>query len=532
MYNLKISGVTIVDGTGSPQFQGEVLIAKDEIMAVELRPSRELARETIDGEGLVLCPGFIDLHSHSDFTLFSHPRAESKIHQGVTTELVGNCGSAPYPISDAYREDLHSYVGRGDRRMPWSWSDLGGYLEALEGARVSVNVAPLAAHGSLRIAAMGFAERRPSEEELDEMKRLLRRDLKDGAFGLSTGLIYAPGTYADTEEIIALAQEMSESGGIYVSHIRGESEGLLDAVEEALEIGRQAQVPVHIAHLKAAGKAVWGASEKVVQMMVEARDAGGDVTGDVYPYMGGSTSLAALLPPWILNEGMPRLVERLKFEEQRRRIARNIEEGLKGWWNPVRSAGGWEAVMITGISDGPNAHFRGLRVTEIAERRGTSPLDAACDLLVEEQGSVSMIIFMMDEGDVRTYLSAEGVAVGSDGSAVSPIEGLTHPRSYGTFARVLARYVREEQLLSLPRAIYKMTGLPAQRLGLTDRGFLRPGHKADLVLFSPDEVADTATYESPHSYARGIEYVLVNGQIVIRDAEHTGALPGRILRRK
>ncbi len=246
MYDLKISGATVVDGTGSAGFSGEVSIAGDEIMAIERRPTREPARETIDGDGLVICPGFIDLHSHSDFTLFSHPRAESKIHQGVTTELVGNCGIAPYPVSDQYREALHSYIGARKSRMPWSWTDLRGYLAALERAPAAVNVATLAAHGSIRIAAMGFAERPPSGDELARMKKLLQKDLRDGAFGMSTGLIYAPGTYADTDEIISLAREMSETGGMYASHIRGESEGLPGAVQEALEIGRRAQVPVHI----------------------------------------------------------------------------------------------------------------------------------------------------------------------------------------------------------------------------------------------------------------------------------------------
>ncbi|MFO8059115.1 MAG: D-aminoacylase [Bacillota bacterium] len=531
MYDIKISGAVVVDGSGSAGVAGEVLVAGDQIAAVRRRPTGEPARETVDGDGLVVCPGFIDLHSHSDFTLFSYPRAESKVHQGVTTELVGNCGIAPYPVSASHREDLHTYIGEEGGKLPWSWSDLGGYLKALQTAGAAVNVAPLAAHGSIRIAVMGFDERSPSPDEMEDMKRFLRTDLADGAFGMSTGLIYAPGTYSCTGEITSLAREMTEVGGMYVSHIRGESEGLLDAVDEALQIGRGAEVPVHIAHLKAAGRAVWGFSEKVVRMMQRAVSAGQDVTGDAYPYLGGSTSLAALLPPWTLNEGMPGLVQRLRSTKQRRRIARDIERGVQGWWNPVRAAGGWESVMITEIPEGPNVQLRGLRVTEIAGRRGGSPLDAACDLLVQEEGRVSMIIFMMHEGDVRTYLAADRVAVGSDGAAVAPGDGLVHPRSYGTFPRVLARYVREEKLLSLPGAIYKMTGLPARRLGLTDRGLLRPGQKADLVLFSPDQIRDTATYDSPHSYPDGIELVAVNGRVVVRGGRHTGALPGRVLRR-
>ena len=532
MFDVKISGATIIDGTSAEGYRGEVLVAGGVITEIHRTPSGESASESIDGDGLVVCPGFIDLHSHSDFTLFSHPGAESKIHQGITTELVGNCGMAPYPLSDEFRDELLKYVGGRSGDIPWSWKDLNGYLDTLGSAGTAVNVGALAAHGSLRLAAMGFSDDEPTPRCLSRMKELLANDLRAGAFGLSTGLIYAPGTYARTDEIVELAGVLGDYGGFYATHLRGESDVLLDAVDEALEIGRKARVPVHIAHLKAAGRSVWGAAEEVIGRMEDAREEGLDVTGDVYPYLAGATGLAALLPPWILRDGVHGLISVLKSEPKRQRIAHEIEHGIEGWWNPIKAAGGWQAVMITGLSRPENARYSGMRVTEIAEIRETTPLDAACDLLVEEEGSVGMIIFMMQEDDVRTFLGADGVSVGTDGSAMSPGKSLTHPRAYGTFPRVLARYVREEGLLSLPEAIHKMTALPAQRLGITDRGSLGPGARADLVMFSPDDIADTATYSNPHAYPEGIEYVFVNGQKVVDLGSHTGNLAGKILRKE
>ncbi len=531
MYDVKISGAWIVDGTGEDAARGELLIADGRIAHIADHPTGEGARRKIDADGLVACPGFIDLHSHSDFSLFAHPAAESKVHQGVTTEVIGNCGMAPYPLSQEYQDDLFEYLGGRSEALPWDWKDLDGYLRSLSRRDIAVNSAALSAHGSLRLAVMGFADREPASSELQEMRTLLQDDMVNGAFGLSSGLIYAPGVYAGTDEIIALAEDVAASGGFYATHIRGESEVLLDAVDEALSVGEACGVPVHISHLKAAGQAVWGASESVIERMESARRGGMDVSGDVYPYRAGSTKLLALLPPRLLNEGIEGLVQRLRRREERRQIDAEIREGVSGWWNPVGAAGGWDAVMVTSVRSRENSRFVGKRVTEIAQEREVSPVDAACDLLVEERGAVGMIIFMMHEDDIRNFLTAPSISVGTDGSATEPGPTLTHPRSYGTFPRVLGRYVREEGLLSLPDAIHRMTGLPAERLNLTDRGVLCAGAAADLVLLSAEEVIDTATYSSPHQYPRGIECVLVNGTPVVDGGRHTGALPGRVLRR-
>jgi len=531
MHDIKIAGALIVDGTGEKERRAEILISDGDIVQITGHPTTEGARRVIEGDGLVACPGFIDLHSHSDFALFAHPAAESKVHQGVTLEVTGNCGMAPYPLSDRHQDDLFEYLGGRSDALPWNWTDLDGYLQSLAEREIAVNTAPLAAHGSLRLAVMGFADREPSSSELQEMRSLLRKDLAAGAFGLSTGLIYAPGVYAGADEISSLAEEVARSGGFYATHIRGETEVLLDAVEEALAVGEASGIPVHISHLKAAGRSMWGKSEEVLQRMESARQAGLDVSGDVYPYRAGSTKLLALLPPRLLEQGVDGLVERLGSDDERRRIQHEIREGSPGWWNPVGAAGGWDAVMVTSVRSPENSRYVGMRVTEIAQSKGCSPLDAACDLLVQERGAVGMIIFMMHEDDIRTFLTGKNVAVGSDGSATAPGPALTHPRSYGTFPRILARYVRKEQLLDLPEAVHRMTGLPAERLGLKGRGFLCEEHAADIVLFSPDEVEDTATYESPHSYPRGIEHVLVNGVSVIDGGHHTGVLPGKVLRR-
>jgi N-acyl-D-amino-acid deacylase len=528
MLDLKIEGATVIDGTGTTGSRADVGIADDTIVAVgDL--SREPTGNRLHAAGRTVAPGFIDMHSHSDWRLWSNGRAESKIRQGVTTEVVGNCGFSPAPASAEFLDDLRAFALYVPKGMDFEWRSVGEYLQAFGARGVAVNVVQLVGHGTLRVAAMGFARRPPDAAELKRMQRSLGDAIEDGAWGLSTGLIYAPGSYATTEEIVELARVAARHRGFYASHIRGEGATLLDAVREAIRIGRDADLPVQISHVKAAGRPNWGKVADELRLIDEARAEGLDVMADVYPYTASSTSLRTLLPDWALEGGIEAMLERLGDPHVRARIRNDLERPATGQSFVERV--GWENVLIAYCTERKDAE--GKRLSEIARARRMDPLDAAIELLVAEGGRGSMIQFQLDEADLRRALAHPHVMIGSDGSALAPHgemgAGKPHPRSYGTFPRVLARYVREERVVSLSQAVHKMTGLPARRLGLRDRGVIRVGAKADLVVFDPKRVADQATFEDPHRYPVGIEHVIVNGRVVIKDGEHTGSLPGRIL---
>ena len=499
MFDLKIAGGAVIDGTGAPSRRADVGITGDRIEAVgDL--AHEGAGRTLDVAGLTVTPGFIDIHSHSDWRLWGNRRAESKIRQGVTTEVVGNCGFSPAPLSDEFHEEI-----RG----------------------VALNVVQLIGHGTLRVAAMGFARRAPTAHEQATMERLMDESMADGAAGLATGLIYAPGSYAATDEIVGIAKRAGARRGIYASHIRGEGATLLEAVREAIQVGRAGGLPVQVSHIKAAGRAHWGRVKDALVLIDAARAEGLDVRADVYPYTASSTSLRTLLPDWVLEGGIEAMLGRLTDPAARARIRAEISGGAG-----ILSRGiGWEDVMIAYAVARPDA--QGRRVSEIAATSGQDPLEAAMDLLVDEAGKGSVILFQLDEADFRTALVHPHVMIGSDGSSLAvegPMAaGQPHPRSYGTFPRVLGRYARDERVIALPEAVRKMTGLPADRLGLGDRGVLRVGARADVVAFDAARIIDRATYEEPHRYAAGISHVLVNGRVVVEGGEHTGALPGRVL---
>jgi N-acyl-D-amino-acid deacylase len=528
MFDLKLEGATVIDGTGAAGSRADVGI-RDETIAAVGDLSRESAGRTVNVAGRVLTPGFIDMHSHSDWRLWANRRAESKIRQGVTTEVVGNCGFSPAPVATEHLDDLKGFALYLPRNMDFRWRSVREYLDAFDVDGTAVNVIQLVGHGTLRVAAMGFARRPPAATELAYMQRLLGAAAEDGAWGLSTGLIYAPGSYATTDEIVALARA-ARGRGIYASHIRGEGATLLDAVAEAIRIGRQSDLPVQISHVKAAGRPNWGKVERALELIDAACADGLDVTADVYPYTASSTTLRALLPDWALEGGIDAMLKRLADAEVRARIRRELELPVTG--QSLLDRIGWENIMIAYCPRRKDAEGR--RLSEIAAARGVEPLEAAIDLIVEEAGKASMILFQLHEGDLRRALAHPRVMIGSDGSSLAPYgelgEGKPHPRSYGTFPRVLGEYVREQRVLTLPQAVHKMTGLPARRLGLKDRGAIRVGARADLVVFDPKKVADRATYEAPHRYPVGIEHVLVNGRLVIRDGEHTGSLPGKVLR--
>jgi N-acyl-D-amino-acid deacylase len=530
MLDLKIEGATVVDGTGAPGSRADVGVQDGTIVAVgDL--SRESAGRVLNASRKVLAPGFIDMHSHSDWRLWGNRRAESKIRQGVTTEVVGNCGFSPAPASTEHLDDLRGFALFLPKAMDFRWRSMGDYLEAFDAEGTAVNVVQLVGHGTLRVAAMGFARRAPTAGELATMQRLLGAAIEAGAWGLSTGLIYAPGSYAATEEIVALAQVVARRRhALYASHIRGEAATLLDAVREALTIGREADLPVQVSHVKAAGRPNWGGVERVLALIDEAAAAGLDVMADVYPYTASSTSLRTLLPDWALEGGIEAMQERVRDAATRARIRHDIE--TPGTGQRMLDRVGWENIVISACPGRPE--IEGKRLSEIAASLGRDPSEAAMDLLAAEGARASMVLFQLDERDVRRALTHPRVMIGSDGSALAPHGemggGKPHPRSYGTFPRVLGHYAREERLLSMAQAVHKMTALPARRLGLADRGVIRPGARADLVVFDERTVGDRATYESPHQYPAGIEHVIVDGRFVVRDGEHTGTLPGKVLR--
>jgi N-acyl-D-amino-acid deacylase len=524
--DLKIEGAQVIDGTGRPGARADVGIKDDRITAIgDLH--REPAGSNLHASGKVVAPGFIDMHSHSDWRLWENRRAESKVRQGVTTEVVGNCGFSPAPVSDEFLADLRGFALHVPAGMDFHWRSVGDYLKAFDASGTALNVAQLIGHGTLRVAAMGFARRSPTSAELSRMQKLLADGIEDGAWGLSTGLIYAPGSYATTEEIVALATVAGRHRGFYASHIRGEGATLLDAVQEAIHIGREADLPVQISHVKAAGRPNWGKVADALALVDAARDEGLDVMADVYPYTASSTMLRALLPDWALEGGIDAMLERLTDPDVRARIRRDVEAPPTG--QSLLDRIGWENVMVSSCTRRKDAE--GKRISELAASRGMDALDAALELIVAEGGRGSMILFQLDERDLRRALVHEAVMIGSDGSALAPYlaAGKPHPRSYGTFPRVLGEYAREERVLTLPQAIHKMTALPARRLGLKDRGVVAVGARADLVVFDPRRVADRATYQEPHQYPSGIEHVLVNGSFVIKDGAHTGSLPGRLL---
>ncbi len=529
MLDLLIRNGMVYDGSGAEPVRADVAVSGGKIEAVGNLAASQ-ARETIDASGRAVSPGFLDMHSHSDFTLMANAKAESKIRQGVTTEIVGNCGSSPAPLDPA-TEHLFKAYRSGAAGMDWQWRRLGEYLERLEKNTISVNVAQLHGHGTTRIAAMGFANRPPTAEEMAHMKRLVAEGMDDGAIGFSTGLIYTPGTYSKTEELIELAQVAAAAERIYASHIRGESATLIDAVAEAIRIGREAGIPVQISHHKAVGPRHWGKVHQTLRMVEEARAEGIDVTCDQYPYTASSTTLMATLPTWTLEGGVPEMVKRLRDRETRARIRRQMlgeepADGLMREYEP-------DKVFVARCVGEPG--LEGKHLAQIAQEQGyAESVDCLLDMLERNQGAIAGIFHGISEEDVHTVMRHPSVMIGSDGSALAPYgplgQGKPHPRSYGTFPRVLGRYVRELGVISLQDAVRKMTSAIADKLKLRDRGWLKPGYAADIVVFDPATVADRATYEEPAQYPVGIDHVIVNGVVTIRHGEHAGATAGRVLR--
>jgi N-acyl-D-amino-acid deacylase len=528
-YDLVIRGGRLLDGGGNPWVRADLAIRGDRIAAIGQLGDLP-ARRTIDARSRIVAPGFIDMHSHSDFALLVEGRAESKVRQGVTTEVLGESSSAAPvtgPVVDAMKNSL-APLG-----LQLDWSDFTGYFARLEKQGISVNVLSFAGSGQLRVAVVGYENRSPSASELERMKTLLRDAMSHGAFGLSSGLIYPPNSYMKTDELVELAREAARAGGLYISHVRGEGTTLLEALKEAVTIGERVGLPVEIFHFKATGF-MRGKILEAVRIIEEARSRGIDIAANQYPYVAGSTGLSASIPSWAHEGGRLKLLERLKDTQVRERIKAEMKTGAPGWHNLVKETGNFENIRVASVRSDRNKKFEGRSIAAIAQERGAAPEDALMDLLIEEEGNVGAIYFSMIEEDVKTAMKLPWVSIGSDGTAVSPEgilgRGKPHPRFYGTFPRILGKYVREEKILTLEDAVRKMTSLPAARLRLSDRGLLRAGMAADVVVFDPERVIDRATFDEPHRYAEGIDVVVVNGQVVLDEGRHTGASPGRVLR--
>ncbi|MFQ5829624.1 MAG: amidohydrolase family protein [Candidatus Methylomirabilia bacterium] len=528
-WSLLIQNGTVLDGSGMPGVKADVALDGDRIVAVEPGLRGEAAH-LLDASGLMVVPGFIDIHSHSDLFYYRCPAAESKIRQGVTTEVVGMCGFSPAPVHPARRAAVQAWIGEIGTEMALEWETFGQYLDWLRQAKPSINIAHFVGHGALRLAAVGAENRRPSPDEHVAMERLLAEALGAGAFGLSTGLVYPPSAYSTTPELVALGKSMAHRGGLYFSHIRGEAATLEAAIEEAIRIGQEAGVSVQIAHIKASGREHWGKMDKALQLLSDARAREVDVHADVYPYTAGSTKMVNLLPAWVHDGGLPQFLERISDRTARRRI---IEECLIDGerWRSVNGSHEWDEIMIATCS---RPELEGLRLSELARHWGKPAAEAMLELLVEEKGQVAMVVFSQLEGNVVKALAHPHVMIGSDSIGLSagpgPHGGKPHPRMYGTFPRVLGRYARDQRLFGWETAINKMTGMPAAKLRLKSRGLIREGYAADLTLFNPDTVGDEATYADPHRHPTGIPYVIVNGQAVVDNGAMNPLPAGRVLR--
>jgi N-acyl-D-aspartate/D-glutamate deacylase len=527
-FDIVITGGHILDGTGGPWFAGDVAI-KDGKIAEIGRLGSVSAKRVIDAKGLVVAPGFIDMHTHSDFTLLADGKGESKIRDGVTTEILGEAESAgPVmgPAVEGIDRELHSMGVTRD------WTTLGEYFARVERSGISPNVASYVGTGQVRMAVAGNVNRAVTAEELEKEKQLVEQAMQDGAIGISSGLIYPPNSYMSTDELVALAKIAARAGGVYASHIRGEGNTGDAALDEAIAIGERAGLPVHIFHFKVSGAANWGKMKERIARVQAARDRGIDVTANQYPYVASMTGLGMVLPPKFLEGTTAERVARLRDPKSRAEL-HEIMEGRPGWETSWRNTqGGAHGVMVATVFKPENKKYEGKRMDDVAKMMGKDPVDAVADLLADEEMAPYAVYFIMNDADVKLAMQQPWLGIGSDGSAVSTemaFMGHPHPRFYGTFSRVLGHYVRVEKTLPLAEAVRKMTSLPAEVNGLSDRGVLRPGMAADITVFNADTISDKATFEDPLHYSEGVEYVVVNGVLVVDRGKHTGAKPGRVL---
>jgi len=528
-YDLVITNGHIIDGTGSPWYSGDLGVRDGRVAAIG-NLSAAPRKRTIDAAGKVVAPGFIDMLGQSEMTILVDPRLPSKIFQGITSEITGEGGSIA-PQNDATIASDRSYYDRF--KITPDWRTFRQYFARLEKQGIGINVADYVGATQVRRVVLGDDDKQPTPQQIEQMKALVREGMKDGAVGVSTSLEYAPAPYAKTDELIALAAEAGKVGGVYATHMRNESDSILDAIDEALRIGQEGHIPVEIWHLKVAGKNNWGRMPEIIAKINAARAAGADVSADTYAYTAWSNSFSAFVPAWAHDGGDARMVERLKDAATRARIRKDMLTPSRDWDNEWDEIPGPEAVMISAVTKKELLPFQGKRLSEIAKVWNKDPIDTIFDFLIQDPDS-DVAVFGMSQPDVTLALQQPWVAVDNDSEGMSP-EGIlgqthTHPRAYGTFPRILSKYVREDKALTLEDAIRKFTALPAQRMHLTDRGVLKSGMWADIVIFDPATVRDRATFDNPNQLSEGMEYVLVNGVAVIDQGKMTGALPGKVLR--
>jgi N-acyl-D-amino-acid deacylase len=528
-YDVIIRGGVVYDGTGVPGLHADVGIRGDRVAAIgDL--SEASADVVADAAGLVVAPGFINMLSWSTESLIEDGRSIGEILQGVTTQIMGE-GTSMGPLTPEMKARWKTQ--QGDVQFEYTWDTLSGYLQFLETKGVSQNVASFIGAGTIREHVLGHENRSPTASELDRMRELVQQEMEAGALGIGSSLIYAPDNFASTDELIELCKVAARYQGKYITHMRSEGGRLIEAVEETIRISREAGLPAEIYHLKAAGESNWPKMDRVIAMIEQARAGGLRITADMYTYTAGATGLNAAMPPWALEGGYDALFARLRQPEERARIKAAMIAPATDWESLYQAAGSPDRVLLVEFKNETLKPLTGRTLAEVAEMRGTDPYDTVLDLMLEDQTRVGAVYFLMSEDNLRKQLVQPWVSLGSDGASMAPegvfLRSATHPRAYGNFARLFAKYVREERLLSLEQAVRRVTGLPAENLGLADRGRLIPGAFADVVVFDPDTIADRATFEQPHQLAVGVRHVFVNGTQVVRDGEHTGATPGRAL---
>lgn len=526
-FDLIIKSGRVFDGLGKEAFEADIGISGDFIKEIG-KISNSRGKSVIDAKNLAVCPGFIDVHEHTDVQLLVNPKAESSVRQGITILVSGNCGGSPFPVAEeTFEEEKKNLMEL--YQLDLNWRDIKGFFSRLEERGMALNYSTLVGQGSIRGAAMGLNDRLPSAEELEKMKKMVEENILNGALGLSTGLEYAPGSYAQPQEIIELCRVVARLGGVYATHMRDEGDRLLESLEESIEAARQTGVSLQISHLKMAYPRNWNKIDAALAKIEEAKKEGISISCDRYPYIAGSTGLSFYFPLWARQGTTDEFLARLKDPALESKLRAHLEEQEK-------KLGSWEKVVISSVVSEGNRRFEGKSVLEGAQELGKEPFIFIRDLLIEEKNRVGMVIFMMKEENLKRILAHPLVGVGTDGSAVAPYgllgRGKPHPRLYGTFPRVLGKYVREEKIAPLPEMLMKMTSLPARKFGFEKRGAVLNEHFADIVIFDEDKVIDKATWTDPHQYPAGIEYVIVNGKVVIQRGEHTGSLPGKILRKQ
>ncbi|HET6977511.1 MAG TPA: D-aminoacylase [Pyrinomonadaceae bacterium] len=529
-YDVLIRNGRIIDGSGNSSYTADLAIKNDRIVKIG-NLSQATAARTIDAQGLVVAPGFIDMLGQSETYLLIDPRAMSKVMMGVTTEITGE-GESIAPINERQIKEQEDFLRRFNLTI--DWRTLDEYFKRLDKQGSGVNLGTFVGATQVREYVIGYDDRPPTQPELEQMKKLVADAMRDGALGLSTSLQYVPARFAKTDELVELAKVARQYGGIYATHQRSEANTIDASLDEVFEIAQKAQIPVEIWHLKTAYKKNWGRMPQVLDRIKQARERGLDVTADIYPYIAGSTALSACLPPWALEGGTDKMLARLRDPQTRQRLKTEISQEQTTWENIYLGSGGPGGVLIGSVVNRELEPLQGKRISEIAEQQKKDPLDAVFDLILADKGQTGAIYFMMSEDDMRAAMKSPFVSFCTDsGSRATdgPLAGSkSHPRGWGSYPRILGRYVRDEKLLTLESAIHKMTGAPAARVALKDRGLIKEGMFADITVFDPAKIIDRATFESPNQYPTGIEYVLVNGKISVDKGQRTSALGGRVLR--